>query len=223
MHILIAPNAFKNSLNAAEVAEMIRKGIRLSRLKSTTECFPVGDGGDGTGALITAKMGGFQVETSVVDPIGRIINAHYGLIDSGRTAVIEMAAASGLRLLEPIALNPLEATSFGTGLQIRKALEKGVTNIIITMGGSATVDGGIGILKALGVRFLDSGGRQLPESLDSYTLLNSIDLTGLDQRVQDCHFTILCDVENKLLGKQGAANIFGPQKGASPAQVRILN
>ncbi|HEY5370921.1 MAG TPA: glycerate kinase [Hanamia sp.] len=223
MHILVAPNAFKNSLSAPEVAEMIRKGLMQSKLKCTIECFPVADGGDGTAALITDKLGGFQEETLVTNPFGKLIKATFGVVHSGRTAVIEMANASGIRLLDPKSLNPLRATSFGTGQQIGSALKNGIKNIIITMGGSATVDGGTGILKALGARFLDDKGKVLPTSLESYTSLSSIDLTGLDERASNCRFTVLCDVENMLLGKQGAANIFGPQKGASPDKVRILN
>ena len=223
MHILVAPNAFKNSLSAPEVAEMIKRGLIQSNLKCTIECFPVADGGDGTAALLTDKLGGIQEETIVTDPFGKSIKANFGIVHSGRTAVIEMANASGIKLLDPKSLDPLRATSFGTGQQIGKALKKGIGNIIITMGGSATVDGGTGILKALGARFLDERGKELAESLDCYTNLSSIDLTGLDERVYHCRFIILCDVENTLLGKNGAANIFGPQKGASPDQVKTLN
>jgi len=223
MHILIAPNAFKNSLNALEAAFAISKGFEQSCLNFTCECFPVGDGGDGTGFLITSKFGGAWEETLVQDSMGRPIKASFGLIEAGKTAVIEMADASGLRLLDPKELNPLLATSFGTGLQIKAALEKGVKKIIIAMGGSSTVDGGTGILRALGVRFLNANGKELPSSVGDLINLCSIDLSGIDKRIKRCNLIVLCDVENQLLGKQGSANIFGPQKGATPVQVRILD
>src|SRR5665213_2143240 len=203
MHILIAPNAFKNSLNAHEAAFAISKGFEQSRLNCTCECFPVGDGGDGTGFLITNKCGGVWEETLVQDSMGRPLKASFGLIEAGKTAVIEMANASGLRILDPNELNPLLATSFGTGQQIKAALEKGVKKIIIAMGGSSTVDGGTGILRALGVRFLNANGKELSSSVGDLINLCSIDLSGIDKRIKRCSLIVLCDVENRLLGKQG--------------------
>ena len=137
MHILIAPNAFKNSLDATAVAEAIREGLQQSKLKCTCECFPVGDGGDGTAALLIQKRGGKIVPAEVQDPLGRKIRARFGLIDNGGTAVIEMADASGLRLLHREEFDPLHATTFGTGELIKNALDKGVNKIIIGVGGSA--------------------------------------------------------------------------------------
>ena len=168
MHILIAPNAFKNSLDATAVAEAIREGLQQSKLKCTCECFPVGDGGDGTAALLIQKCGGTIVPAEVRDPLGRKIRAGFGLIDNGNTAVIEMADASGLRLLRREEFDPLHATTFGTGELIKCALDRGVNKITIGIGGSATVDGGTGILQALGVRFLNASGKNLsnlPEDL----------------------------------------------------------
>lgn len=223
MHILIAPNSFKNSLDATLAAEMIKKGLKMSNLHFTSECFPIGDGGDGTGKLITRKLGGIIEKAIVQNPVGKEISATFSLIESKKIAVIEMAQASGIHLLNPMKLNPLIASSFGTGQLIREALNRGVTQILITMGGSATVDGGTGILKALGVRFLNSEGKDLPDRVDALRDLNSIDLSGMDKRIKKCRFIILCDVENKLLGKEGAAYVFGPQKGASPFQVKELD
>jgi glycerate kinase len=213
MKILIAPNAFKNSLSAEDAAMAIKQGLETSRLDCTCVCFPIGDGGDGTAALIVKQCEGDVVHVMVHDPIGRKIKASYGLIDNGKTAVIEMANASGLRLLHPDELNPLAATSFGTGEQIMHALEMGVRKIIITMGGTATVDGGIGILRAMGVRFSDDRGAEIktPEALSK---LSEINLRSLDAGLLKSEFVILCDVTNPLLGSQGAANVFGPQKGA---------
>lgn len=222
MHILIAPNAFKNSLSAWEAAEAIEKGLKQSKLDCTCECFPIADGGDGTAELIITKFKGKRIEKEVKDPLGRIISSSFGLIDDGRTAVIEMADASGLRLMSKDRLDPIFATSFGTGQLISYALDEGVSKIIIGLGGSATVDGGVGILKALGVRFIFKNSVEIFEQVEGLTLLNHIDLSGLDPRVKDCEITVLCDVENRLLGEKGAATVFGPQKGASPKDIITL-
>lgn len=223
MHILISPNAFKHSLNAEEAAAAIMEGLLSSKLNCTCECFPIGDGGDGTGELIIIKCGGKLVNAEVHDPLGRKINATFGLIDEGRTAVIEMADASGIRLLQPAELNPLRATSYGTGEQIKIALDKGARKIIIGMGGSATVDGGSGMLKALGVRFLDADGQELPNLPASLTELASVDVSSLNKRIKESEVIVLCDVDNLLLGEQGSAAVFGPQKGASPSDVKKLD
>ena len=222
MHILIAPNAFKGSLDATAAAEAIRNGLRQSKLKCTSECFPVGDGGDGTAILLIQKCGGTIVPAEVHDPLGRKIRAAFGLIDNGNTAVIEMADASGLRLLRHEEFDPLHATTFGTGELIRCALDRGVNKIIIGIGGSATVDGATGILQALGVRFLNAGGKILSNLPEDLAGLESIDLSGLDQRISRCTLTVLCDVENSLLGEEGAAKVFGPQKGATGPAIKKL-
>jgi glycerate kinase len=222
MRILIAPNAFKHGLNAEEAALAIEEGFMQSNLECECECFPIGDGGDGTGELIIKKCGGEIVDTEAHDALGRKINASFGLIDGGKTAVIEMADASGIRLLKPDELDPLHATSFGTGEQVNLALDKGAKKIIIGMGGSATVDGGCGILKALGIRFLDKDKQDLQGLPGSLTNLALIDVTGLDKRILDCEVIVLCDVDNMLLGNHGSAAIFGPQKGASPVDVKKL-
>jgi len=223
MHILIAPNSFKNSLDAALAARMIRKGLRMSKLDFTCECFPIGDGGGGTGRLLTMKLGGSFEKVWVQNPAGKEIKATFGLTASKKTAIIEMAEASGIHLLNSMELNPLITSSYGTGQLITEALNRGVDKILITMGGSATVDGGTGILRALGVRFRDAAGGELPQSVDALKDLNRIDLSEMDKRIKKCQVIILCDVENKLLGKQGAANVFGPQKGATAVQVKKLN
>lgn len=223
MHILIAPNAFKNSLTAQDAAEAIQKGLAKSKLDCTSECFPIADGGDGTGDLIRKKCGGSLVNVIVNDPLGRKINASFGLIDNGKTAVIEMANASGLRLLKPEELNPLQASSYGTGEMIKIALDTGATKIIIAMGGSATVDGGCGILSALGVRFLNAEGGALTVKPENLAQMVSIDTSRLDARLAGCEIVVICDVDNRLLGDKGAAAVFGPQKGASPAAVKQLD
>lgn len=223
MHILISPNAFKNSLNAEDAALAISKGFMQSNLDCTCECFPIGDGGDGTAELIIKKCRGELVDAEVNDALGRKINASFGLIDEGKTAIIEMANAVGLRLLNPEELNPLIATSYGTGQQVKIALDKGAGKIIIGMGGSATVDGGVGILKALGIRFLNASGEELSNLPASLTELVSVDLLNLDKRILKSEVIVLCDVDNLLVGEQGSAAIFGPQKGASIKDVKILD
>jgi len=223
MHILIAPNAFKHGLDAEEAARAIGEGFNQSRLNCTCECFPIGDGGDGTGELIIKKCNGELVHAEVNDALGRKINASFGLIEGGKTAVIEMANASGLRLLKQEELNPLITTSYGTGEQIKIALDKGAKKIIIGMGGSATVDGASGMLKALGVRFLDEAGIELASLPKDLVNLASVDLSNLDKRVGQSELIVLCDVDNLLLGEQGSAEIFGPQKGASAEDVLRLD
>jgi glycerate kinase len=220
--VLIAPNAFKHSLSAQNAALAIQEGLQQSRLDCICECFPVGDGGDGTGELMISKLGGLLVSDEVDDPFGRKITSSFGLVHQGQTAIIEMASASGLHLVKPNELNPLHAASYGTGQLIKLALDKGVTSIVLAIGGSATVDGGTGILRALGVRFLDDKGQGLTTP-DSLTGLASVELANLDPRLSTCEITILCDVENTLLGAQGSAAVFGPQKGATTQMVETLD
>lgn len=222
MHILIAPNAFKNSLDAPAVAAAIDEGLKQSNFNGTTTCFPVGDGGDGTGRLLIQHCNGIIIDAIVNDPLGRKINSSFGLIDNGTTAVIEMADASGLRLLKEHELKPLQASSFGTGELIKQALDKNVNKIIICIGGSATVDGGAGILAALGFRFTDKHKKEIRAIPEKLADLDEIDVSGADQRIKACTLVLLCDVENNLLGGKGAAAVFGPQKGASPADVEQL-
>jgi glycerate kinase len=222
IHILIAPNAFKNSLSAAVAARYIKEGLTLSKLQCTCECFPIGDGGDGTGDLIIKQLKGKQIITKTHDPLGRIIKSSFGLINDNQTAIIEMANASGIKLLESNELDPLHSSSYGTGELIKQALDQSVKEIIIALGGSATVDAGIGILKALGIRFLNKEGLELTGISESIADITTIDMQGLDQRILNCNLTVLCDVDNTLLGEYGSATVFGPQKGASPEDVKIL-
>ncbi len=220
--ILIAPNAFKNSISATVAAAAIEKGFLQSTLNCTCTCFPVGDGGDGTADLIIENFKGKLVDVTASDPFGRQISAGFGLINEGKTAVIEMAAASGLRLLNEQEHDPLKASTFGTGEMIKFALSEGVDAIIICLGGSATVDGGTGILQALGVRFLDEEGNDLNNLPENLLQLYTIDLSKIDQRIFACTLTVLCDVDNYLLGPSGSASVFGPQKGATAEGVKKL-
>ena len=220
MHVLIAPNAFKNSLSATEAAQAIQRGLPPT---FTTECFPIGDGGDGTGDLLIERLGGQRITAQARDPFGRPISTYWGLADNSHTAIIEMANASGLRLLDRNELDPLKASSIGTGELILAALDRNVDRIILGMGGSATVDGGTGILQALGVRFLSAEGQPLENLPGRLTDLATIDMEGLDPRLRKVELTVLCDVANPLTGPQGAAAVFGPQKGASEQAVQHLD
>lgn len=222
MHILIAPNAFKNSLNALEVAEAIGQGLHQSKLDCSLDYFPIGDGGDGTAALIIQKHKGHMMNAEVHDALGRKILAQFGLINNGTTAVIELAHASGIKLLGAHELDPLHATTYGTGELIQFALDKEVSRLILCIGGSATVDGGTGLLQALGARFLNNQNEILKGLPQSLVDLATIDLRDFDKRILNCELIILCDVKNKLLGEAGAAKIFGPQKGASPDVIQLL-
>ncbi len=222
MRILVAPNAFKNSLAAADVAEAIRQGLEESKLQCTVDCFPVGDGGDGTAELILRYYHGSTISAIVHDPLMRKISSSFGLMEEGKTAVIEMANASGLRLLQSNELDPLHTSSFGTGELIENALDIGVNKIIMCIGGSATVDGAVGLLQALGFRFIDKDGKELTNMPETLVNLEIIDLAGVDKRIRQCKIIVLCDVENVLLGKEGAAAVFGPQKGADPDDVKKL-
>lgn len=203
-------------------ARAVEKGLQQSLLTCATTCFPIGDGGDGTGSLLTQLCNGIFIDAVAHDPLGRKINTHFGLIDDGQTAVIEMADASGLRLLKEEERDPLHASSYGTGELILKALDKNVKKIILCIGGSATVDGGCGILQALGVRFLDTNNNALTGTPGSLLQLATIDVSGLEKRIHQCECIILCDVINPLLGENGAAKIFGPQKGANKKMVEQL-
>src|SRR5436190_2708321 len=222
MHILIAPNAFKNSLDASKVAEAINKGLHKSKLSCTTTCFPVADGGDGTTDLLIDHLGGQLIPTIVNDPLKRKISSSFGWLEKDKIAVVELAAASGLRLLKTDEYDPLITTTQGTGELIIEALNKNATRIILCIGGSATVDGGTGILKAVGIKFFDAEKNELNSLPSSLSSLAEIDTTGLDKRIANTEIIILCDVKNPLLGPNGAAAVFGPQKGASAKDVELL-
>ncbi len=215
MRILIAPNSFKNSLDATSCAQAIAQGLQQSKLNCECTCFPVGDGGDGTASLLIKKWNAETVRVVAHDALSRPIHTSFGFINKSKTAIIEMADASGLKLLQPHELNPLHASSYGTGEMIIQALEKGAKKIILCIGGSATVDGGTGILQALGFRFLDENKNELKDIPADLIHLSAIDDSNADKRIFNCEMTILCDVENILLGERGAAAVFAPQKGAT--------
>jgi glycerate kinase len=223
MRILIAPNAFKHALSADEVARAIRDGLSQSTLSHESILFPIGDGGDGTGKLLTTHLNGEWLYAVVHDPIRTKIQAGFGWINESSTAVIEMAEASGLRLMTKNQLDPMRSNSYGTGELIRAALDLKATKIFLCVGGTATIDGACGILRALGVHFLDARNETLEDLPKELSRLNSLDLSQLDKRIHNCSIQILCDVDNPMLGNRGAAKIFGPQKGANEKDIVILD
>lgn len=223
MKIIIAPDSFKESLSSLEVAQQIEAGFREVYPDAVYLKLPVADGGEGTvEALVAATAGEFR-KARVCGPLGEPVEAIYGICGDGRTAVIEMAAASGLSLVPPGQRNPLVTSSFGTGELIRHALDEGLRHLLIGIGGSATNDAGAGMLQALGVRFLDAQQRQLAPGGGALGQLANIDLSELDPRLQDCRIEVACDVDNPLTGSRGASAVFGPQKGATPSMVAQLD
>lgn len=219
MKIIIAPNSFKESLSAAEVATAIKEGFAHIFPRAEYICLPLADGGEGTTAALVNACQGKWVELEVEDPLGRTITTQYGLLPNG-TAVMEMAAASGLHLLQPSERNPLLTSSYGTGQMIAHATLNGAKHIIIGIGGSATNDGGAGMLEALGIRFLDKNGQPLPKGGKALAQLAQIDVSGsLKTLINIPPITVACDVNNPLTGTQGASIVFGPQKGATPEMV----
>ncbi len=222
MNILIATNAFKGSLSAETAAIYIAEGIRKSKLKCTLTLFPIADGGDDTAALLNKKWNARKISTQVHDPLGRLIDASFGWIQREKKAIIAMSDASGLKLLKKGELDPLHAHTLGTGELIKAALKKGAEKMIVGLGGSATVDGGSGLLKALGLRYYDKQGTEINDLPSGLIKLDKIDLKNLDKRSLSTKIVVLCDVQNKLLGDEGAARIFGPQKGANQQEVEML-
>jgi glycerate kinase len=218
-HVLIAPDKFKGSATASEVADRLAAGIRRTVPDARVTLLPVADGGDGT--VEAALAAGFsRHEANVAGPVGDPVRAAYALRDD--TAVIEMAEASGLRRMPGGHLAPLHAGTYGTGQLIRAALDAGAEKIVLGVGGSASTDGGAGALTALGSRLLDAGGAQLPGGGGALDRLAAADLTGLDARLSAACVVLASDVDNPLLGPHGAAAVYGPQKGATPADVAAL-
>lgn len=223
MRILIAPDSFKGSLSAAAAAEAMAAGVRVAAPGAEVVLMPMADGGEGTVEALVAGTGGQILTAMVTDPLGRPVEAAFGLLGDGKTAAIEMAAASGLLLVSDTERDPLITTTYGTGELIRAALDQGVTRIVIGIGGSATNDGGAGMLQALGGLLHKADGS--PVGLGGAALLDlaHIDLTGLDPRLAQVELLVACDVDNPLTGPRGATAVYGPQKGATPEVVALLD
>jgi len=221
--VVIAPDSFKESLSALEVAEAIERGFRQIFPQVQYVKLPMADGGEGTVDSMVAATGGEIVRVTVTGPLGQPVQAFYGLLGEGETAVIEMAAASGLHLAPKAQRDPRMTTSYGTGELIQAALDRGVKTIILGIGGSATNDGGAGMMQALGARLLDENRQALPPGGAALAQLAYIDLSGVDPRLQQVSITAACDVDNPLCGANGASAVFGPQKGATPEMVTQLD
>lgn len=223
MNIVVAPDSFKGSLSAREVGNAIERGIKRAIPDSVVTIIPMADGGEGTmDCLIDATQGRF-VNVSVQDPLGRTIDSGFGILGDGTTCVIEMAMCSGLYLIEAHERNPMRTTTYGVGQLIIAALELGCRRFIMAVGGSATNDGGAGMLQALGAELLDEGGRQIGHGGGSLNKLVEIRTEGLDSRIAESQFIVACDVDNPFIGPKGASAVFGPQKGASPVMVEQLD
>ncbi|HGF0768294.1 TPA: glycerate kinase [Kluyvera georgiana] len=223
MKIVIAPDSYKESLSALEVASAIEAGFREIYPDAEYIKLPVADGGEGTVEAMVAATQGRVVEVAVTGPLGEPVQGFYGISGDESCAFIEMAAASGLELLPPAARNPLKTTSWGTGELIRHALDLGVTRMIIGIGGSATNDGGAGMVQALGAQLLTANGQPIAPGGAGLSTLATIDISGLDPRLAQCRIDVACDVTNPLVGDEGASAVFGPQKGATPEMVVQLD
>ncbi len=222
MKILIASDSYKHCLSSKEVGEYLREGILEKMPEATVVIVPVADGGEGTVDALVDSAGGKRVSAKVHGPLMKETTAQFGLIDDGRTAVMEMSAASGIELLKDEELDPLKTTTFGTGEMILDALDRGCKKIVIGLGGSATNDGGAGMLQALGVKLLDKDGNFIPKGGGGLSALEKIDASGLDERLRDTEIVLASDVDNTLTGDNGATKVYGPQKGAGDREVEVL-
>lgn len=223
MKIVIAPDSFKGSLSSLQAALAIKRGVTRAAPKSEIIIVPAADGGEGTLDSLLASVGGHRFVSKVAGPMGEYVTAEYGVIDGGDTCIIEMAAASGLCLVQEGDLNPMLATTYGTGQLIKRGLDKGMRSFILAIGGSATIDGGTGMLKALGVKLIDSEGKETGLGGKSLRNITAIDVEDFDPRIKESRFLIASDVQNPLIGQNGASYVFGPQKGATPEMVEELD
>ncbi|WP_144503461.1 glycerate kinase [Bacillus pumilus] len=223
MKIVIAPDSFKESLSAYETACAIERGFQAILPDAEYIKLPMADGGEGTVQSLVDATGGHIINHVVTGPLGDPVDAFFGMLGDDETAVIEMAAASGLHLVPQEKRNPLLTTSKGTGELMLAALDQGAKHVIIGLGGSATNDGGVGMMQGLGAAFLDQAGQELSPGGGTLHQLASIDLTGLDPRLQSVRLEAACDVDNPLTGERGASAVFGPQKGADEEMVQVLD
>ncbi len=223
MKIVVAPDSFKGSVTALQAANAIEQGIRRVFPSAVIEKIPMADGGEGTVQSLIDAMGGHIRRQRVIAPLGNKVDAQFGILADGHTAVIEMAAASGLTLVAREKRNPLLTTTYGTGQLIRAALNAGCRRLIIGIGGSATNDGGAGMAEALGVEFLNADGNPIPRGGAGLSELASIDVTRLHPAIAETETVVACDVNNPLTGPEGASHVYGPQKGATPDMIETLD
>jgi len=223
MKIVIAPDSFKGSLTATEAADAIEIGFRAVYPDAEYVKVPMADGGEGTVQSLVDATSGTIINQSVIGPMGDMVPGFFGILGCSRTAVVEMAAASGIHLVKPEERNIYLASSFGTGQLINAALDHGCDKLIIGLGGSATNDGGMGMMKALGAQFLGQGGAPLAPDVCALLQLAKIDLQYLVPRLSKTEIVVACDVNNPLCGENGASRIFGPQKGATEDDIVVLD
>jgi glycerate 2-kinase len=222
MRIVIAPDSLKESLSAVKVANAISSGIKRIAPETDIICIPMADGGEGTVEALIAATGGKIISVPSVDALTRPIQSFFGVLGNGKTAVIEMAAASGIELLSENERNPLITSTFGTGLLMKAAIDAGFDEIILGIGGSATNDGGAGMAQALGFQLQDKNGKEIGFGGGSLGNLYNIENTSVLQQLKNVKITVACDVKNTLCGASGATRIYGPQKGATPSMLEIL-
>ena len=223
MTIIVAPDSFKGNMSAPLAAAAIETGILRANKKARVYKIPLADGGEGTARALTEAAGGEFSELKVQGPLGKKVKTEFGILEKGRVAVLDLASASGLELLKGEELNPMKASTYGTGELIKAALDSGAKELIIGIGGSATNDGGIGMLSALGFKFLDEKGKPVGQGGEALARIASVDCSAMDKRIKDVSVKVACDVTNPLLGPRGASAVFGPQKGATPKMVKILD
>ncbi|MBH60256.1 MAG: glycerate kinase [Dehalococcoidia bacterium] len=221
MKIIIAPQSFKGSLTANEATECISEAVTDIFPDSELVKLPIADGGDGTLETLVETSKGKIIRSEVLDPLGNLVFAEWGLIEG--IAIIEMARSSGLALINPEKLDPMNSTSFGTGQLILEALNSGVKKIILGIGGSATNDCGVGAAKALGIRFFKDDGSEIENNVEDFINIKNINMESINAKINDVDIEVACDVTNTLCGKEGASYIYGPQKGANKEQIEILD
>lgn len=219
MKVVIAIDSLKGSLSSMEAGEAIREGIKRVDHDASIKICPLADGGEGTVEALANGMGGTLLEANVTGPLGRPVNCTYGIIKDTKTAIIEMSGAAGITLVPDKEKNPLHTTTYGVGEVIKDAILKGCRRFIVGIGGSATNDGGVGMLQALGYEFLDASGKQIPFGAIGLSKLDSISDINVIPELNECEFHIACDVTNTLCGDHGCSAIYGPQKGATPSMI----
>lgn len=223
MKIVIAPDSFKGSLSAVEASISIERGVKKVFPHAEIVLKPMGDGGEGTMETLVTVTGGYKERAWVTGPLGQKVEAEYGVLGDSKTCVIEMASASGLSLIPKDKLNPLKTTTYGTGELVKQALDDGYHSFILAIGGSATNDGGAGMLQALGMKILDAKRKQIGFGGEELANIQSLDMSDFDSRIKSSKFMIASDVQNPLIGQHGASHVFGPQKGASLEDVVLLD
>ena len=223
MKVVVAIDSFKGSLTSIEAGMAAKEGILKAHPDANVVVKPLADGGEGTTDALIAGLGGEHIDLTVTGPLGTPVNAHYGYLAEKNTAILEMAAAAGIILVRESEKNPLTATTYGVGEMIADAMKRGIRNFIIGIGGSATNDGGIGMLQALGYGFLDKEGKQVPFGARGLEVLEEITDTYVLPELAECEFRVACDVTNILCGEEGCSAVFGPQKGATPSMIMQMD